>query len=320
MSGPTFSWIYVGLLVLPVVVRPLWMMALRRGAGGADQLGALPSVYHLAYLAGGPDRVIDTAIAVLVEREQLRVATGGRVYPVGSTPAQPLEQAVISRIPKTSGMTIGTVRSLLREDEAVKRIVAELEERALIVPERKRRLVGPTIIGLYGFAVLLGIARWSNGVNQGFPVGYLSALILVAIAAVVGAWYLNKKQTPVSPTAAGRELLERARSAEAERPAEAGPGEDGGRAEENQRALAVATGGGLLVGAAGAVALGGLTSYPDEELSEAMAPPPAITTSSWGGGSSYGGGSSCGGSSSSCGGGASCGGGGGGGCGGGGGG
>ena len=75
ISGPDFVVLYVTLIVAVLLVR-LVVTGVARAWGrrpGRAQPGPPPTVYQLAYLAGGADRAVDAAIAALVERGQLRV-------------------------------------------------------------------------------------------------------------------------------------------------------------------------------------------------------------------------------------------------------
>ncbi|MEU4254255.1 TIGR04222 domain-containing membrane protein [Amycolatopsis sp. NPDC026612] len=287
ISGPDFVAFYVTLLVAVVVVRlvvgGIAVVWARRP--GRAQPGPPPTVYEVAFLAGGPDRAADAAIAALVERGRLRVNSYKQISKVGTRPGEPLERAVFD-IAKLK--TTAVIRAKVRESAAMRALADRLDERGLLSSANRQARTFGLVLQLA--VLVLGVARLVNGIALGRPVGILLFLTLLAavLTLVAGA---GLKTATRKPSAAGHRLLGQARAA-ASGPVPAG-------------ALA---GGVLLGGAVAAVALGGWAMYPDDELSAALMP----SAGSGGGGSS--GGSSCSGSScssgSSCGGGGGCGGGG----------
>ena len=46
-------------------------------------------LYEVAYLAGGPDRVVDTAVVALVRSGRVRVHSAGQLATVGPVPPAP---------------------------------------------------------------------------------------------------------------------------------------------------------------------------------------------------------------------------------------
>ncbi|MEC3981568.1 TIGR04222 domain-containing membrane protein [Amycolatopsis sp. H20-H5] len=301
ISGPAFLWLYGGLLLVPILVRFGWAALATRRAPAADNARPL-TVYELAYLAGGPDRAVDTAVAALVERGALRVSsTAKKVLATGETPADRLEQHVVANV-GDNGSSTSSLRIRVRPAKALKALGAGLQARGLVLEPERLKLIRRTVVGLYLVLIVLGCARWVGGVSAKHPVAYLVALIVVAVIATIIAWRRAGRSDHGMLTRAGRRMLGDA---------------------EKQRKGASPTGT-LLAGAAGAVALGGLVMYPDDELAGALLPMHAQNVAWGGSGNSTGGytcsfsssgGSSCsgGGGGSSCGGG---GGGGGGGCGG----
>ena len=98
ISGPDFVVLYVGLLGAVLLVRVVVSGIAGARALRADHArhGAPPTVYQLAFLAGGPDRAADAAVAALVERGRLRVNSYKQVSQAGALqdPALPLLQCV----------------------------------------------------------------------------------------------------------------------------------------------------------------------------------------------------------------------------------
>jgi uncharacterized protein (TIGR04222 family) len=302
ISGPAFVWFFIALLIAPLILRLLLGTAVKRSAvpQATPGYGRPLSVCHLAYLAGGTDRAIETVIAALVDRGELRVNSAKKLQAVGNIPVDPLERAVADAANDAVGSTAVGIKNWVRPSEAMKALIADLEVHGLVVPSGKDQSIRRTVFAVYLAVFTLGAARWANGISLNRPVGLLTALLVVSLVAVWIAWRATRRQHHAAPTAAGARLLAQARS-ERLRAGQTGAG------SQDSWGLPLDA---ALVGAAGAVALGGLAMYPDEELSAALMPPPGN-----GGGGSSTGGSSCGSSScssaSSCSSGSSCGGGGG---------
>ncbi|MEU3626652.1 hypothetical protein BS329_24560 [Amycolatopsis coloradensis] len=293
IPGPTFLAIYAALLALPLVIGLLWTIAVKLGhkAPRAAVSGSRPTAYELAYLAGGPDRVVDTAIAALVDRGTLRISSSRKLQLAGPVPADPIEQAVAKSARPGHNSTTRGIRDRLRMSGPMQALGKDLEARGLVVVDKKPQ-VRQVVFSIYLGALILGVVRLIAGIVSDHPVGFLSFLVIVAGVATLLARAARNKRVGTRPTSEGHRIVGRAN---AEFSRERGRGITGGPA----------VGGALLGGVAVAVALGGLAYYPDEELSAALIPPP-LSGGFGGGGSS--GGSTCGTGGSSCGSGSSCGG------------
>jgi uncharacterized protein (TIGR04222 family) len=311
ISGPAFAWLFVALLIMPLIVRGFLRSAIKRTNNASVTYGRPLSIYHLAFLAGGPKRTVETVIAALVDRGQLRVNSKKKLKAVGALPIDPLERVVAESANDAVGSSPTGVMNWVRSSSQLKTLTAELEAQGLLVPAGKQRMVRRTVFFLYLAVFALGIARWVNGVQLDRPVGLLTAeLVGGFIVCLIIAPLSTARAIKAGPqlTSAGKAYLARARA------------EQSPQARSRNHAVADPQGysqhsqgmpqNALLVGAAAAVAFGGLAMYPDPEISEALMRQPIM-----GGGGSSGGGDSSG--SSGCSSGSSCGGGGGGGCGGG---
>lgn len=76
-------------------------------------------LYDLAYLAGGPARVADTAVVVLLERGLLRVDPAGRLAAVGRVAGRPVEAAVLDTLGARPLRSAATLTWRLAEDPRV---------------------------------------------------------------------------------------------------------------------------------------------------------------------------------------------------------
>lgn len=297
LSGPEFLELYwIALAVslafaIFVRVRP-W------GSRGDAPAGAL-GLLDIAYLTGGPRRVVETSVASLIDSGALIPARNGAVRVVGSPVADhPVDQAVLADATRYRYRTLSLLITSVSEKDAPRAVGRRLVELGYLdAPDVvKRRLrAGVTPMALL---FVVGVARWVNGQVINAPVWILT-LQLVLTGLLI--WGLLKA-APLTRTAKGRAAVAKARAG----------GITGG------------WGGTGSANAAESVALNGFNSHPNITLRAAARPWSRPGMASGGAfvagtsttsGSGCGSGSSCSGSSgSSCGGGGGgCGGGGGGG-------
>ncbi|WP_244199695.1 TIGR04222 domain-containing membrane protein [Amycolatopsis thailandensis] len=94
-------------------------------------MNRLETIYQVAYLTGGPDRVTDTAVAEALERKAVRLDKSGVLHRSSAKPADPFVLAVVETLPK---VRIARVREALRESEPMRSLRAELLTGGLLVP------------------------------------------------------------------------------------------------------------------------------------------------------------------------------------------
>lgn len=107
----------------------------RRGAAGAAGVHQLTH-YELAYLAGGPRRAINTALAVLARAGAVRVSRGAHITPVqGVAPSPvPLEQAVLDLLAvRPGGYVAAELRRALEAHPALAQMEGGLRARGLVM-------------------------------------------------------------------------------------------------------------------------------------------------------------------------------------------
>jgi uncharacterized protein (TIGR04222 family) len=281
IPGPAFAGIYLFLILIPAVLAAVQVGRARVGRQPGQQLRSLGEV---AMLAGGPVRVTDTVVADLVDREQLRFDSLGRLHRTSlHQPSDELGKAAVALV-RPTGSSLDTIRWDMRDSEPVKQLRDGLVERGLLIDAREVRRPWKFAAIAYGALLLLGVVRLISGASAGHPVGFLVALlVLVLIALVVSV--VKAADGPVAkPTKAGKATLD-----------EVWQQQD------------------LIAGTPGSVALGGLSSHPDQAIRRAAGQAtPARARANHSGSGWIAGGGFFGGSASSCGGGggASCGGGG----------
>ncbi|GAB3478739.1 TIGR04222 domain-containing membrane protein [Amycolatopsis cihanbeyliensis] len=273
MSGGAFLLLYLGLLNLPwitgvVMARARRRMAMRRASRYGDQL---PTPRHLAYLTGGPIQVVETTIASLLHSEKLRVNSGGFFQAArGAAGDDQLEDAVLDSARRRRSATRGGLVGSTRRSPGVREIERHLARNGLISFELHDRRRTSTVLILQVLVLAFGLAALlTSGDPDGFT-AFLVLLLLIGVSSLISGLIVHFARGPDgTPTLAGRRLTTRS----------------------------VAT---AWPGAVGAVALGGLASYPDPQIAAAAAKiepvggtSPAGTPHHGGGGG--GGGGGCGG-------------------------
>ncbi|MCX2954325.1 TIGR04222 domain-containing membrane protein [Lentzea sp. NEAU-D7] len=290
LSGPEFLqlyWIGLALAVLVAIV-----VRVRARAGHSTQPVRSLDMDELAFLAGGPRRVVETAVARLLTSGELRTSRRGTVQATSTTRSlNPVDRAVITDCQRYTNRTVALMIPSVAADPVVTGIGRRLEDMGLLAGSDVVK--SATRKGSVPLWVLLaiGVARWVNGVAVDAPVGWLTLqLVLTGVLILL----LTRRGKALVRTRKGNEVLNDARRTSTRA---------AGSVDEV-----------VYAGAAGAVLFGGLLVYPD------LAVRTSLLASSGPSGYSGGGYSTCSTGSSSCSSGSSCGGGGGGGgCGGGGG-
>ncbi|RZS43626.1 uncharacterized protein (TIGR04222 family) [Herbihabitans rhizosphaerae] len=294
LSGEQFLEIYAAAMFAPLMVAAIGALVIRRLADRAEPFDHtnLPTTYHLAYLAGGCARLVETVIAELTHRQLLRINGEGRLSTTGSgtdKPLDPLEQEVLDTVQRKGTPSASIVVTALADGPllGLDRIQEELLRDRLVVPAAWRMRVRRTVAGLYLAVLTIGLARLIVGISLDRPVGSLLGMLFGVLLLTGGALVAAKGLTQeVLPTRTGRAVIE---GATADRP----------------RRLSLDADSAALPAIAAAVGIGGFAAHPDVDVRHALAPPsapPASSGDSGGSSCSSSSGSSCGGGGSSCGG------------------
>lgn len=88
-------------------------------------------VYDVAQLAGGLTRLVDTAVAALLERGRLTVDDAGRLQAVGSA-THPVEAAVLELAGPRPRRSVASLRSAAQEDPRLTGVADRLVEQGLL--------------------------------------------------------------------------------------------------------------------------------------------------------------------------------------------
>ncbi|MCC8249659.1 TIGR04222 domain-containing membrane protein [Saccharothrix luteola] len=292
LSGPEFLELYWIALAVSVVFAVFVRVRLRgtRGDAPAGALGLL----DIAYLTGGPRRVVETSVASLIDSGALVPARNGAVRLVGSPVADhPVDQAVIADAKRYRYRTLSLLITSVSEKDAPREVGRRLSEQDyLVAPDVAKRRLRTGVVPM-ALVFVVGAARWITEQVVGGPVWILT-LQLVLTGLLI--WGLLQA-APRTRTAKGRDAVAKARAGEI-------TGGWGGTSSANAAEL---------------VALNGFSSHPSITVRAAARPRARTTTgrargrysatsgvstcSGGGGGCSAGSGSSCGGGGGGCGGG-----------------
>ncbi|MEV0618970.1 TIGR04222 domain-containing membrane protein [Nonomuraea sp. NPDC050404] len=103
--------------------------------------GPPPTHYELAYLAGGPDRVADLALALLAGAGAIRLARDGQAHRVVSPPTaarHPIERAVLAFVEARRGAHLFEIRREVRRSPALAELAASLTRLGLLAAQIPR--------------------------------------------------------------------------------------------------------------------------------------------------------------------------------------
>ncbi|WP_102925814.1 TIGR04222 domain-containing membrane protein [Streptomyces noursei] len=310
MSFTQGVYLGLGLSSLALLVGAL-VVRLRTPAVGRAA-GPTRDVRELAFLAGGPGRVADTALWVMHKEGRLAIGGPGVVTVRRAAAHDPVETAVLDAVAATPGGALAAVRGRVMRSAAVQEVGDRLAARGLLRPPRAGRgwrlLAGLQVkasVVLFAVALVLSFLAVRDGGGPWAPPVAVRVVPAVAVGLLVGLPCRRLFTRRI--TRAGRSVLAAAR------PRGTRPDDLRGlEAAWRVAGLAVALGGTAVlanellrdhfVQAQGAVA----ASTPSGGSSAGSGGCGGDAGSAWCGSSDGGGDSGCG--ASSCGGGSSCGG------------
>ncbi len=278
LSGPEFLVLFVGAYVLSVCA-VFWIRGMLCGARG-QRVGIdqpLDDIYRMAFLAGGPRRVVDTAIAQLALSGRMLVArSGGLTLAAGSIGHDAVEEVVVDATCETGSDGRRRVKRLRRHPQIC--AVGERLRADGLLPTGVRVLLCRAVALLPGAVWLAGVVRLVHGAELHRPVGVLIVLLVVTAVVSFVVWYIVAVGAGHRPTADGQRALAAARE------------EYDGRASDG-----VLSGSAQVLG----VALLGFAALTDPDLRGALVGATGSSSDGGGGGCGSGG---CGGGCGGCGG------------------
>jgi len=193
----------------------LWARAVMRvhPPRGGEQAATPLTLTELAYLADGPRRVVQTAMAQLLDTGRLRVERDGRVHAAGEADGDPVEQAVLAGA--ASGCVPATLVNRLVHHPVVRAPSVRLAQLDLLTGSQASRLRRRIALLPLVVLALAGALRCAQLAWSGEPLVGVTALMVVTagVLAAIPQAIAGRR------TALGEEVLRQARQRLGERTA-----------------------------------------------------------------------------------------------------
>ncbi|MDF2978206.1 MAG: hypothetical protein K0S40_2934, partial [Actinomycetospora sp.] len=179
IPGPVFLGLFVVLVVVAWLVGPLTRRNLdRRAARAARGTPVAPSVEELALLAGGRRRLVETAIARLVDGGVLRISHQRHLAFTGRPPVGDLDDAVVGAVESHPAMSTNGVLLRVHDSAAVRAIEDGARVKGLLHDPAAVRHSKYLAVSALGLVELLGVLRLAAGIARGASVAFLVVLVV----------------------------------------------------------------------------------------------------------------------------------------------
>jgi uncharacterized protein (TIGR04222 family) len=179
IPGPEFLALYLTAFLVSLLFVFAVRILTRSGAAHSTAAPVALSTHQVACLTGGPRRVVEAAVARLVDTGQLRPSRAGYVQ-VGRhiEATNPVERTVLADAQRYGRRSTAILTDRLAGSDAVQEVVTSLVRVGYYVDDRttSRRQV----ISLVPMAVVLavGLVRWFAGMANDRPIGYLTLMLI----------------------------------------------------------------------------------------------------------------------------------------------
>jgi len=184
-TGEQFLTFYFVLSIIVVLLALLLRNYLRMPDKNPGQQLSSLKTYEIAYLSGGKNRVVDTAIATLVQKEYITAQSNQRTLALNDAKenlSDPVEQEVAKAIALDGN--IDQVRSLVTSTTVIKKIGDRLHQLGLLVSQNQSAKAQTYPAILIASLLGLGIAKIFVGISRGKPVSFL--VVMCFIIAIIG--------------------------------------------------------------------------------------------------------------------------------------
>jgi uncharacterized protein (TIGR04222 family) len=208
---PTFTGIY--LLGFSIALLFAFAVRILTRSGAAAATAAAPdealSAQDFACLNGGPRRVVEAAVAQLVDTGQLRASHDGYLQ-VGdrSSGNDPVERTVLADVARHGRRSTRMLIDRLASADAVGEVTARMIRAGYLVDgvlAARRKLIGLLpVVTVFS----IGLIRWLSGIANDRPVGWLTVL-LIGSGLIACAMY---RQTLCPRTFEGSHVMSRAKA------------------------------------------------------------------------------------------------------------
>lgn len=191
-----------------------------RAVAAAGRQGSF-TPYELAYLSGGPRRVVNTALALMARQGMVRVSRGGNVHAVSDVRSaqDPVERAVLEAVSaRPGGVSAATLRHEVGNGPVMDGLRFHLTGLGLLLPDGSMTTVrtrvnillllvcvSVALLGAVIVALLADVVAWDAGTS-------LAALVL-GVASMIGVvgHIEGRKALRNTLTSAGSDELSRLR-------------------------------------------------------------------------------------------------------------
>jgi len=179
---PQFLVIYAALVLLPILVRRIGPRLLTRGTGAPPPV---PTPAELGFLAAGPVRATDTALAGLLERQRIRAGSTGHLSTTGERlPTDALDAAVWSAVHSRRGTaTLFDVRTSVRGNGVLDALRDRLAAHGLLASTSGAKAVRTTATVL---SILVAVVAFGS-----FP----GATCVFALAPAAMLWAVTDRRS-----------------------------------------------------------------------------------------------------------------------------
>ena len=179
LDGPEFLALYAVVFVVWCAVVVLVRAEVRGFAPRTSSYA--PDLYERAFLHGGRDRVVDTALAGLIEDGSVRVTRSRKLHRTRDDGADDAQRAVLSLLGRES--VLAALRRAFRRSGYCDPMRRRLVEEGLLVTSGVHTALRVLVWG-FPLLALVAVVRGVNGILLGYPVGYL----ILEFAATLIAW------------------------------------------------------------------------------------------------------------------------------------
>ncbi|MCF3101385.1 TIGR04222 domain-containing membrane protein [Streptomyces roseoverticillatus] len=167
-------------MFLALLVPSAWLTVTRkRTLAGPPAVPGEPGLLEVAYLRGGPIRVVDTAITRMCEDGRVSVNSSGELKVERAAADNAVERALLARCGPDWGTKLYRLRVQLQFDQAVDGVRSSLVNRGLLISraaEEKWKRAGEVQVGglVVGGVIALGLL----GVPAALPVAIVGLILL----------------------------------------------------------------------------------------------------------------------------------------------
>jgi uncharacterized protein (TIGR04222 family) len=187
LPGPKFLLFYIVTLAIATLIAILLRKWLINSNEDFSVRRITVDPYEAAYLRGGAQQAIDTAIAMLVQNKVLKVSKTERKLSItGRLPAgaHRLEQTVYKAVDSEGGRKINDIRSSVLP--GAQPIADRLKTLGLVLSDERWRIARIAPAFVVAIVLLFGLIKIGIGISRGRPVGLLVFLCIVTAILALG--------------------------------------------------------------------------------------------------------------------------------------